>query len=209
MSVSVSVIPFYCPRTLTNAYIVRMVGSGKVLLVDPSDLSTGLMDYLISESVTPQVILLTMRSTTLEHRVRTLRRIYPLTVYGPPGAIDVVDNPLTPDKPNPELHCCEVPIRTLVLGALEPMRVMYLFSDLLFSSDVLRAGRMAQLPSLYEQSRLAGFIRAEVLCLPAETLVLPAVGPPSSILVEQALNPATRESPEEAAAEHEAEERET
>ncbi len=209
MNVSLSVVPFYCPRTLTNAYIVRMAGSGKVLLVDPNDLSTGLMDYLISESLTPQVVLLTMRSITLEHRVRTLRRVYPVRVYGPPAPADVVDHPITPEKPDLEINCCEVPIRALILGALEPMRVLYHFSDLLFSSDVLRAGRMARLPSLYEQSRLADFIRAEILSMPAETLILPAVGPPSTILVEQALNPATRESPEEAAAEHEAEERET
>lgn len=209
MSVSLSVVPFYCPSTLTNAYIVRMSQSGKVLLVDPSDLSTGLMDYLISEELTPQVVLLTMSSNSLEHRIRTLKRIYPVAVYGPFGPADVVDHPIDPGSEIREIKCCEMPITAMAPQALEPPRVMYHFSDLLFSSDVLRAGRMARLPSLYEQSRLAQYLRTEVLSLPAETLVLPSVGPPSTVLVEQALNPATRESPEEAAAEHEAVERET
>ena len=70
--------------------------------------------------------------------------------------------------------------------------VAFRTGDLLFTGDALLAGAVGSTPTAGAHGTLTAAIRERILCLPDRLTILPGHGPPTTVGVERAFNPALR-----------------
>ena len=64
--------------------------------------------------------------------------------------------------------------------------------DLLFTGDALLAGAIGSTPTAGARATLTAALRERILRLPDRLTILPGHGPPTTVGVERAFNPALR-----------------
>lgn len=177
----------FTSATLSNTYLLGADGESDVMLVDPTAMDIQLLHLIEGRSYYVRDILLTHPPAIGCGAVKTLLKIYDAELYG--SADHVMDFPCTRVKDRDVLKLSGMEIS--VIGVSGPVNgaLMYRCENLLFTGDLLSAGKIFAVRRRALQRGLAAFILSRIGSLDPRVVILPSTGPPSTVGAEIAFNP--------------------
>ena len=179
----------------TNSYVVGPEAGGPAILVDPVTFDAPLLTEIEAAGLKLDTILLTTPEEHNSKAIETIRKIYDVEVIAGTASLTGV------------ACTCIQELRTFSVGGIEitalPMlphtrrSLAFYVSGVLFTGMIMHAGTLGEAPNSYAEALLAASIIDHLFPYPDETPILPAVGPPSNVRAERALNPWIRQFLEE------------
>lgn len=179
----------------TNSYLIGPDGGGPSMLVDPVEFDAKVLGEMEARGFYLDTILLTTPERHNVHAIQTTQKIYRVNVVAGTGSLM-------------DIACtCIQEESTFSVGGLEitaiPMlphtrrSLVFFVNGVLFTGMIMHAGTLGETPNSYAEALLAASVIDHLFAYPDETPILPALGPPSNVRAERALNPWLREFLEE------------
>ena len=180
-----------CAKTgFANTYVVGADSANKAALIDPGHFPANLLIRIERAGLEIAAVLLTHGHHAHSGGVATVLSVYPAQVYAHPGAYVGARCERVRQGDSIAVGACAFEVIELP-GHAEDC-VAFRIGDLLFTGDALLAGAVGATPTAAAHDTLVAAIRERILCLPDCLTILPGHGPPSSVGVERAFNPALR-----------------
>ncbi len=176
----------------TNTYLVGPDEGGDAILIDPGMMDIQLLKLIEGGSYRIRSILLTHANQDRLHGVKTLLKIYDAELYSNRPRIYDCDCHKLSD--GDLLSLSGLNVEAMDVSGRAGDSLVYRMGDLLFTGDLLGAGRVAKSLNRYARSLLVSSIRERVLTLGDRIAILPAYGPPTTVGVERATNPLFNET---------------
>ena len=173
-----------------NCYVVGAGDGGPAAIIDPGHFDAGLLERLERTGIEIAAVLLTHSHRAHSGGVGAVLSVYRARVYGGRRSSRELDQTLR-DGQTITVGGLEFEARELPGHADDCLA--FRTGDLLFTGDALLAGGIGSTPGAAERSTLIHALRERVLCLPDRVTILPGHGPPTTVQVERAFNPALRE----------------
>ena len=170
----------------TNGYIVADHRGGNACLVNPGSFDASLLETLEAHGLNPAYVLVTTPEPQHTRGIETLLRIYDTTVFAANNVAETSATTLVED--GQVLHLAEMDIHVIGLPAYRPDAVAYSWGRLLFPGNVLQAGTIVMGDDMYATIDLRTTVRERLLSLPRDTVVLPSMGPPTTVGAELTTN---------------------
>ncbi|MFP4114501.1 MAG: MBL fold metallo-hydrolase [Spirochaetota bacterium] len=170
-------------ETLSNTYLIGPDEGGDAVLFDPSSFDVPLLDLIEAQGYYVRSVVLTHIDESHPSGLRTLRRIYDCTVYG--SHADVLGSPAVNVADGDVLEICNEPVRAIAMPGHGSDSIAYYVDGFVFTGAAMSAGEHGPVPSPYAKELLLKNIRDRICTLPSETVILPFVGPPSTVAVEK------------------------
>ncbi|MFP4300743.1 MAG: hypothetical protein ACLFPW_07655 [Spirochaetaceae bacterium] len=175
----------------TNSYMVAPDREGPAILVDPVEFNITLLSEMEERGFYLDTILLTTPERHNIHPIQTIQKLYRVNVVAGTGSLtDIACNCIQEES-------------TFSVGGLEvtaiPMlphtrrSLVFFVNGVLFTGMIMHAGTLGETPNSYAEALLAASVIDHLFAYPDETPILPALGPPSNVRSERALNPWLRE----------------
>lgn len=183
-------LSYYSVATFSNVYIAACSTTGEAVVVDPARFEAPLLEFIESNGLSVRYVLVTRPEVEHEQGIRTLRRIYDAQVCAGVPEVAGFQTLLAEDGTTIELGSQR--INTIGLSAHSHDARAFRCGHLLFTGPVLTAGDMATEHPGYSRVLLRDMIEQRLLSLPADTVVLPRSGPPTTIGLERETNIALR-----------------
>ena len=175
-----------------NSYVLGPEGGGMAALIDPGFFDAGLFERVERAGLVIRAVLLTRRHPAHTGGLSTVLRVYRARVYGggerdPAAAANLVDETV---RDGGTLRVGSLTFQVSALPGHADHAVAYRVGDLLFPGSALIAGGIGTTPSPAARATLIDAIRARILTLPDRVTIMPGHGPPTTVKVERAFNPA-------------------
>jgi glyoxylase-like metal-dependent hydrolase (beta-lactamase superfamily II) len=178
-----------------NSYLLGPGEGGPAILVDPIAFNSDLLRELESRKLYLDTILLTTPEEHNVHAIETIQKIYRVNVVAGAGSLNGI------------ACTCIQEQTTFSVGGLEvtaiPMlphtrrSLVFHVNGVLLTGMIVHAGTLGEAPNSYAEALLAASVIDHLFVYDDETPILPALGPPSNVRAERALNPWLREFLEE------------
>lgn len=178
-----------------NSYVLGPAGGGPAILVDPVEFNATLLNEMERRKLYLDTILLTTPEDHNVHAIETIQKIYRVNVVAGTGSITGI------------ACTCIQEETTFSVGGLEvtaiPMlphtrrSLVFHVNGVLLTGTIMHAGTLGETPNSYAEALLAASVIDHLFGYDDETPILPALGPPSNVRAERALNPWLREFLEE------------
>lgn len=191
------VIPYYSLETETTTYLVSRRDHRSALLVDPVPMDRGLYQLLLNHRLSVDMVFITHPEAHMHHALRTLLKIFdPRIVTGSrelPGRRFVH---LTEDE---EIACCDLTIRAIPFPSHSRSSFVYQLDRMVFTGSIVHAGTLGETANAFAEALLVATVKDFLFPLPEDTLMLPSVGPPTTIKAERSVSPFYRDDHQDAA----------
>ena len=191
---SLKVLVYFSPETLSNSYILCDTQGGKALIIDPRVFDIPLFETLEANGVTVAAVLLTHADEFAARALRTMQSIYDFEIYG--GSDKLENLTLHNIKSVTHFEAAGFTVKSLFLPGHYLDSLVFHIDDFLFTGDIVTAGSITDADGAYGRALLIQCIKESILDLPTHTLVLPAFGPPSTVGIEIETNNTLQLSPE-------------
>ena len=188
---AVRIIPYFSPRSETTTYLVYRRGSSDAALVDPSPMDKELYALFMRNELRISHVFVTHPEDYMREAIRTLSRVYDLTIVC--GEQNVYDfgNQRISDEGTIEVG--GMPITTIPALPHSRSSFFYSLDEVVFTGSIIHAGTIRETGSAYAEALLIATVKDKIFVLDSETLILPSIGPPSTVAVERNLSPYYRE----------------
>ncbi len=172
---------------VSNTYIVGPPDGGDAVLVDPGHFDVSLLELIEGAGFYIRTVLVSHDHQNHVQGLGTLLKIYNASIIA--GNETVMGFPATPVNGGSCLKPSGIDVEVIdVKGHSADSRV-YRIGSFVFTGDVLSAGRIGSAPDAETRELLVNSIRAGLLSLPEDTLLLPGHGPPTTVQIEKNWNP--------------------
>jgi glyoxylase-like metal-dependent hydrolase (beta-lactamase superfamily II) len=154
--------------------------------VNPGTFDTTLLDTLEAHRLYPRYVLVTTAEPQHTRGLETLKRVYDATVFAAapiPGAAKVER---VSDGQVLRLEGMDVSV--IGLSAYRIDAVAFSWRRFLFPGNVLQAGTIVIGDDTHATIDLRTVVRERLLSLSGDTLILPSIGPPTTVETEQRRN---------------------
>lgn len=176
----------YMLSGFTNGYVFARQTGGPACLVNPGTFDTTLLDTLEAHRLYPRYVLVTTAEPQHTRGLETLKRVYDATVFAAapiPGAAKVER---VSDGQVLRLEGMDVSV--IGLSAYRIDAVAFSWRRFLFPGNVLQAGTIVIGDDTHATIDLRTVVRERLLSLSGDTLILPSIGPPTTVETEQRRN---------------------
>lgn len=173
--------------TLSNSYLIGPEDGGDAVLFDPATFDVPLLELVESQGYYIRSVVLTHCDENHIAGLRTIRRVYDCTVYAAHPM--VLGEPTVTVAHGEVLEICCEPVRAIALPGHGSDSLAYYAGGFLFTGAALSAAEFGTVPNPYAKAILRADVRDRILTLPEETIVLPFVGPPSTVGLERSTLP--------------------
>jgi glyoxylase-like metal-dependent hydrolase (beta-lactamase superfamily II) len=186
------VIPYFSPESQTTTYIVSRRGGSLAMLVDPVHVNRDFLQILLQHDLTVQTVCITHPEAYMRHALRTLQKIFDFRVIA--GSTDLpVTVPIHDLDGEEEIDCCDFTLRAIPFLPHSRSSYIYHVESLVFTGSIVHAGTLGETANAFSEALLVATVKDHLFSLPEGTLMLPSVGPPSTLKAEQMLSPYYRE----------------
>ncbi len=169
--------------TLSNSYLIGPEGGGDAVLFDPGSFDVALLELVETQRYYIRNVILTHCDEAHIHGLRTLRRVYDCRVYAAyPVVLGEVASTVADGD---DLDIGFATVRAIALTGHSGDSIAYYVGGFLFTGSALSAAEPGRVSNPYAKALLLADIQERLLSLPDETVVLPFVGPPSTIDLEK------------------------
>ena len=173
--------------TDTNAYCIGPDGPGDAILIDPGSIDATLLRHIEDNHFRLAAILVTRPRDFHVSGIRTIKRIYDAEIIAPCRSL--LNFPCRFVEDGDRVQVGEFSIQVLGMPKHARDSVVYEIGGMLFTGDLLTAGMVDVSATPYGRALLAETIRSELFAYPEQTLIFSTFGPPTTVGVEQAVNP--------------------
>ena len=159
-------------------------------LIDPGFFDPALLDVIEQNGLEITAVLITHDHPAHTYGLGTVVRAYGPTVYAGRGVVAGV--PATTLSDGERLAVGGLQLQAIALHGDGGEVLAYRLDDILFSGPALSAGEVGSTASPEAAARQEQALRERVATLPGATRILPGHGPPTTVALEVAFNPALR-----------------
>jgi len=172
--------------SFSNTYLLAHEEGGEALLIDPGKITLELIDRIEKHHFQLKSVLLTHRHDLHSLGVKTLLKIYKPQVYvGAAAMYDFATIELGKEE-SQKLGTFDVKIILIPGHSLDSL--LFKIDNLLFSGDVLLAGKIGSTNSELEKALLIEGIKRKIFPLPDDLIILPGHGPLTTLKIEKIFN---------------------
>lgn len=180
-----------CARTgFANTYVIGPDAGTEAALIDPGQFPASLLGSIERAGLEVGAVLLTHGHRAHSGGVDTVLSVYRAHVYA--HAETRIDVPVRRVRHGDEITVGGRAFEAIELPGHAADCVAFRTGDLLFTGDALLAGAVGSTPTAGAHATLLAALRERILCLPDRLTILPGHGPPTTVGVERAFNPALR-----------------
>ena len=190
----------YCSYGFSNCYILGAGGNGAqeqnaghsqaepeaAIIVDPGSIENVTLKTIENNNFEPKAVLITHDHLGHVRGLRTFKRIYDTEIFAVNQSI--LDHKATMVKDGDRLYIAGFYVDVISIPGHSSDSVVYKIDHLLFTGDVLTAGLVGSTASAYGAATQMNKLRARLLTLPGDYIVLPGHGPPSTLEAERRFN---------------------
>ena len=171
----------------SNTYLKGPDEGGDAILVDPGELSLKLFKLIEDNNFYIRHILVTHDDSPHTEGIKTLLKIYDADIYSKSKEIDGIKTV----KVSGSMKFTISGFNVTVINApgISPDSILYRIDNMLFTGDVLGAGRISKKLKNSRDSELHSYFAQQLLRMDDNTLIFPGHGPPSTMKVEKLFNP--------------------
>jgi glyoxylase-like metal-dependent hydrolase (beta-lactamase superfamily II) len=151
-------------------------------------MDTTLLSLIESNKYYVRSILVTHNHESHVRGIRTLKKIYEAEIYSFQPFI--LEFPSIPLKGGDIFTCASnIRVEVIEVPGHSSDSLVYLIDGMIFTGDVLAAGRIGSTKNSYSRAMLLHSIKDKLFSLPDSTIVFPGHGPPSIMKAEKMFNP--------------------
>lgn len=170
----------------SNCYIIANEVTNEAVIIDPGKITEGMTDIIETNMLKLSAVFITHNHGSHVHGLKVLQKIYSPLVY----AVDYEvagsnTHVLTGDgivrAAGFQVHYLSVPGHT-------SDSMVYQIGRIVFTGDVISAGRIGSTISRYSTQILCENIERKILSLPGATVIMPGHGPPTCVATERLYN---------------------
>ena len=176
----------YMLSGFTNGYIAAKKSGGAACLVNPGSFDVTLLDTLEAHRLYPRYVLITTAEPQHTGGLETLQRVYDTVVFAAAPVSQARRVERVSD--GQILHLEGMEIAVIGLSTHRVDAVAFSWQRVLFSGNVLQAGTIMMGDDSYATIDVRTMVRERLLSLPGDTLILPSIGPPTSVDTERRTN---------------------
>lgn len=171
-----------------NTYLIGPPEGGDAILIDPGIMDAELLNLIEGNRYYVRSILVTHQHNSHVKGIRTLKKIYEADIYS--FNPYVLDFPTIPIKDGDTFTCAsDIKVEVMEVPGHSPDSLVYHIGGMIFTGDVLAAGRVGTTKNSFSRAILLRSISEKLFPLPDSTIVLPGHGPPSTLKAEKMFNP--------------------
>ncbi len=170
-----------------NTYLIGSDEGGDAILIDPGTMDTELLGLIEYNNYYVRDILVTHNHSSHVHGITTLRKIYEANIYA--SDTEVEGFPAHPLGDGDTISCNGIDINAIEVQGHSADSLVYHVGDMIFTGDVLAAGRVGNTENSFSRALLLRSISEKLYDLPDRTLIFPGHGPPSTLRAEKMFNP--------------------
>ena len=180
-----------CAKTgFANTYVVGPDSGTKAALIDPGHFPAGLLNRIERAGMEVAAVLLTHGHGAHSGGLDTVLSVYRAQVYA--HAATRIRRPYRRVRHGDEVIVGTRRFEVIEVPGHAPDCLAFRTGDLLFTGDALLAGAAGNTPSAGDHATLTAALRERILRLPGRLTILPGHGPPTTVGVERAFNPALK-----------------
>ncbi|GHV94327.1 hypothetical protein AGMMS50293_06470 [Spirochaetia bacterium] len=181
----------YCSYGFSNCYILGQDNNdtsqpANAIIVDPGSMDDQILRTIENNNFNLQAVLITHDHLGHVRGLRTLKRIYNAEIFAVNRII--LDHKTTMVKDSDKLDIAGFNVEVISIPGHSADSAVYCIDAMLFTGDVLTAGRVGSTASTYGAATQLNKLRSRLLSLPGDYLVLPGHGPPSTLEAERRFN---------------------
>lgn len=170
----------------SNCYIVANEDTSEAIIIDPGKINESMTDIIESNMLKLSAVFITHNHGSHVHGLNVLRKIYSPLVYAVDYEVAGSDtNVLTGDG---LVRVAGLSVRYLSVPGHTSDSMVYQIGRVVFTGDVISAGRIGSTSSRYSTLILRDNIERKILSLPEATVIMPGHGPPTSVATERLYN---------------------
>ena len=189
---TLQIIPYHSPAGSTTCYFISQRDRSGTILVDPVRVDSGFYRIILEKNLHVRWVLVTHPEEYMRYGLRTLSRIFRFEIIsGVRDLFGMHSRELVQDEVN-NLVLEEIPVQAIPFLPHSHRSYVYRIGDALFSGAIFHAGTLGDTPSTYNEELLIATVEDHLFTLPRaerEIILLPSVGPPSTLQAERHLSP--------------------
>lgn len=162
-------------------------------LIDPGFFDAGLVDLIEGNGLEITKVLITHDHPAHTHDLATVVRAYGPAIYA--GQDKVAGLDAIPLGNGERIDVGDIELEAIALYGDAGEVLAFRLDDLLFSGPAISAGEVGTTASPEAAARQQQALRERVATLPGRTRILAGHGPPTTVALELAFNPAFRSPP--------------
>lgn len=193
---SLRVVPYFSPVSRTTCYIVAPREGTGAILVDPVHVDNDFYALLLRLQIEVRWIVVTHPEEYMRHPLHTLGRIFAYQVIaGEEELFGRTCRQIYPEAREP-LVLEGITLEAIPFLPHSRSSYVYRMGNCLFSGAIVHAGTLGETPTNYNEELLIATVKDQLFTLPgadSDLLLLPSVGPPSTLRAELHLSPYYRE----------------
>jgi len=173
---------------LSNTYLLVSEERKEGILIDPGSLDIHLVQTIEKNQYSLAGVLLTGNTEAHTEGIPTLLRVYPpVQVFTAERSLEAC--PCISIHDGDILELGGFRIEVIGMPAYSREAVLYRIGNLVFTGDVLTAGKVGSVPNTFSRTLLIQRLRQHLSHWDPDTILFPGYGPPSKVGVELELNP--------------------
>ncbi len=171
---------------LSNCYVVVNEADKKAIIIDPGKITTNIIDQIEDEGYELCAALITHNHSGHTEGLKTLRKIYDLTVYAADGFIAGAATRVI--RGDGTIKAAGLNISYFALPGHSADSIVYKIGNVLFTGDTIENGLIGSTYSNYAKKMLITGIRQKILTQQDDTIIMPGHGPLSTVGAESMFN---------------------
>lgn len=183
----------YSIDSLANSYVVGPSGPGDAVLIDPAVLDAQMLGLIEGNSYYIRGILVTHCERAHLKALRAILRVYPRAqVFA--AVPQVHGTRANRVEHGQRIELCGMQFAAISLPGHSRDSFAYYVPGFVFTGCAVTAGETGVVQNPYAKALLISNVHERILTLPAETVIFPFHGPPSSVMIERSLQPTLDEA---------------
>ncbi len=171
----------------SNSYLLGPDEGGDAVLIDPGVMDVQLLNLIEGNDYYIRSVLISHAHDSHTSGLKTLLKVYDAEIYA--GVDEILGFPCTNLSGTTRIEIGGYSVRIVPITGHSTDSVVYMIGSMLFTGDVLGAGRMGSAPNQYARLILKTAIREELLSLHGDYVIFPGHGPPTTLEAERTINP--------------------
>jgi glyoxylase-like metal-dependent hydrolase (beta-lactamase superfamily II) len=205
----------YCPFVFSNCYILGSEALGdeiwapdearpsladpppetdpfgtrparETIIIDPGIMDESILDFIEKNNYILRGVFITHDHLGHVRGLRTLTRIYDTKIFAVNPVIQDIKTTIVRDGDTVALGSFKIEVVSVPGHSADS--AVFKCERMLFTGDSLTAGLVGRTASTYGAAIQVGALRAKLLSLPGDYIVLPGHGPPSTLEAERRFN---------------------
>ncbi len=170
----------------SNTYLLGPENGGDAIVIDPGVFDGNLLELIENNNFYVRHIFITHDHESHIKGLRTMLKVYEAKIYY--AGKNVGGFPCEHLEDGQTVDAGDYKVNALNVQGHSSDSMVYRCSDMLFTGDVLSAGRIGETASEYLQQKLIDEIRTKLFILDKNLYIFPGHGPPTTLDTEKKYN---------------------